>query len=65
MDRTSVISAFTTSEQEGVYALHGSSILDSASTLHVYNKHERFQTLRPANESDYLIAGASRIPIEG
>jgi hypothetical protein len=65
MDRTSVISTFTTSEQEDVYALHDSSILDSASTIHVYNIRERFQTLRPVNESDYLIAGASHIPIEG
>jgi hypothetical protein len=28
-------------------------------------KRERFQTLRPASGSDYLTAGASRIPIEG
>jgi hypothetical protein len=65
MDRTFAISTFTTSEQEGAYALHDSFILDSASTIHVCNKRERFQTLRPANESDYLITGASHIPIEG
>jgi len=59
MDGTFAISTFTTSEQEGAYALHDSFILDSASTIHVCNKRERFQTLRPANESDYLIAGAS------
>jgi hypothetical protein len=65
MDGTFAISTFTTSEQEGAYALHDSFILDSASTIHVCNKRERFQMLRPANESYYLIAGASRIPIEG
>jgi hypothetical protein len=31
----------------------------------VCNKRERFQTLRPANESDCLITGASGISIEG
>jgi hypothetical protein len=48
-----------------VYALHDSFILDSASTIHVCNNCERFQSLRPATENDHLIAGASRIPIEG
>jgi GAG-pre-integrase domain len=48
-----------------VYALHDSFILDSTSTIHVCNNRERIQSLRPATENDHLIAGASRIPIEG
>ena len=64
-DGTFAISTFTTSEREGAYALHDSFILDSASTTHVCNTRKRFQTLRPASKGDYLIAGASHIPIEG
>jgi hypothetical protein len=48
-----------------MYALHDSFTLDSASTIHVCNNRERFQSLRPATEDDRLIAGASDIPIEG
>jgi hypothetical protein len=47
-----------------MYALHYSFILDSASTIHVCNNREILQSLRPADESDHLITGASRIPIE-
>jgi transposase InsO family protein len=65
-DGAFAISTFTAiPRQEGVYALHDSFILDSASTIHVCNNRERFQSLRPATENDHLIAGASRVPIEG
>jgi hypothetical protein len=65
-DGTFAISTFTTiPKQEGMYALHDSFLLDSASTIHVCNNRERFQSLRPADESDHLITGASRISIEG
>jgi hypothetical protein len=65
-DGTFAISTFTTiPKQEGVYALRDSFILDSASTIHICNNRERLQSLRPATENDSLIAGASRIPIEG
>jgi hypothetical protein len=38
------ISTFSTSFKE-IYALHDSFILDSASTVHIYNNPERFQSL--------------------
>jgi hypothetical protein len=38
------ISTFLTSFKE-IYALHNSFILDSASTVHIYNNPERFQSL--------------------
>ena len=65
-DGAFAISTFTTiPKQEGVYALHDSFILDSASTIYVGNNRERFQSLRPATEDDRLIAVVSHIPIEG
>ena len=42
-DGTFAILIFTTiPRQEGIYALYNSFILDSASTIHVYNNRERF-----------------------
>lgn len=66
VDSNFAISAFTTSQAlDGVYPLHDSFILDSASTIHICNNRDRFQSLRPAGENDHLISGASRIPIDG
>jgi len=62
---TFTIASFANSTPKGVYALHHSFILDSASTIYIYNNQERFQSLRPANKDDQIIAGNSSVPIEG
>jgi hypothetical protein len=60
------ISTFSTSYPSGeIYALYDSFILDSASTVHICNNPERFQSLQQAGKDEYLIAGASRVLIEG
>jgi hypothetical protein len=67
-ERTFATSIFTflTSYPSGeIYALYDSFILDSASTVHIYNNPERFQSLQQAGKDEYLIAGTSRVPIEG
>jgi hypothetical protein len=43
---TTSISTFSISSlSEEIYTLHNSFILDSASTVHIYNNPERFQSL--------------------
>jgi Reverse transcriptase (RNA-dependent DNA polymerase) len=41
------------------------SILDSGSSLHVFNNLRRFENFRKAQRGDYLIAGLAKVPILG
>jgi hypothetical protein len=54
-------SAFTATE----YILRWSSILDSGSTIHVFNDIFRFKNYRKALPGDFLWAGKSKVKIEG
>jgi transposase InsO family protein len=42
-----------------------SAILDSGASLHVFNDLSRFSNFRKAPRGDYLLAGASEVPILG
>jgi hypothetical protein len=60
----SISTFLTSSPSEEIYALHDSFLLYSASTIHICNNPDRFQSLQPAKD-DYLLAGASKVPIKG
>jgi hypothetical protein len=47
------------------YLLHWSAILDSGSTIHIFNDRSHFLDYCTAHPDDYVIAGDSRIPILG
>src|ERR1700740_1295021 len=42
-----------------------SAILDSGASLHVFNDLSRFSSFQKAPRGDYLLAGASEVPILG
>ncbi len=48
-----------------IYPLKNSAILDSASTLHVFNEITRFLNFRTAYPGDFLWAGDHKVPIQG
>jgi hypothetical protein len=48
-----------------VYPLKNSAILDSGTTLHIFNQISRFHNFRTANPDDYVFAGNTRIRIKG
>jgi hypothetical protein len=47
------------------YVLYWSTILDSGSTIHVFHDINRFEKYRKARPGDYLLAGNSKVRIEG
>lgn len=47
------------------YPLRDSAILDSGSSIHIFNARERFTDYRPAPPGDSVIAGKSVVPILG
>jgi Reverse transcriptase (RNA-dependent DNA polymerase)/GAG-pre-integrase domain len=47
------------------YPLKNSAILDSATTIHIFNQITRFIDFRTAPDGDFLWAGDSRVPILG
>jgi GAG-pre-integrase domain len=47
------------------YPLKNSSILDSATTIHIFNEIARFIDFHTAPDGDFLWAGDSRVPILG
>ncbi len=49
----------------GLYPLKNSSILDSGSTLHIFNNLIRFSNYRLAEPGDFVWAGDSHVPIHG
>ena len=42
-----------------------SAILDSGTTIHIFNNKSRFQDLRRAQPGDYVWAGENKVPIQG
>jgi hypothetical protein len=54
-------SAFSINE----YPLKNSAILDSGSTLHVFNEISRFVRFRTASAGDYIWAGETKVKIQG
>jgi len=48
-----------------MFLLKHSAILDSGASLHVFNDLSRFSSFRKAPRGDYLLAGASEVPILG
>jgi hypothetical protein len=54
-----------TAAENSDYHLRDGFILDSGASIHVYNRHERMQALRPAGEDDFVYAGNTTVPIEG
>src|ERR1700735_11083 len=53
--------AFTTTE----YPLKNSAILDSGTTLYIFNQISRFINFRTAPEADFVYAGEHHVPILG
>jgi hypothetical protein len=51
--------------QTSIFLLKLSAILDSRASLHVFNDLSRFSDFRNASRGDYLLAGASEVPILG
>lgn len=47
------------------YPLKNSAILDSGSTIHIFNNNNRFTRFQQAEEGDYVFAGKRRVPIRG
>ncbi|KAM4067972.1 GAG-pre-integrase domain-containing protein [Hirsutella rhossiliensis] len=47
------------------YPLCNSALLDSASTIHIFNQISRFLNFRRATKGDFLWAGESQVPIQG
>ena len=47
------------------YPLKNSAILDSGTTLHIFNQISRFLNFRAAPEGDFVWAGDHKIPILG
>ena len=48
-----------------IYPLKHSAILDSGTTLHIFNMITRFLNFRRALEGDYIYAGDAQVPILG
>jgi transposase InsO family protein len=48
-----------------LYPLKLSTILDSGSTLHVFNDLSRFHNFKKASRHEYITAGSSEVPILG
>ena len=48
-----------------LHPLKLSTILDSGTTLHIFNDLSRFYNLRKAPRHEYVIAGSSEVPILG
>ena len=58
--------SFRASSQDNtVYELHESIILDSGSTCHVGNDRSRFTSFVPAEDDEVLFAGENVTPILG
>jgi hypothetical protein len=47
------------------YPLKNSAILDSATTIHIFNEITRFVNFRTADPGDFVWAGEHRVPIQG
>ena len=47
------------------YPLKNSAILDSATTIHIFNEITRFLDFKTANPGDYVWAGERKVPIKG
>ena len=47
------------------YPLKNSAILDSGTTIHIFNQKSRFITFRAAPEGDFVWAGEKKVPIQG
>jgi hypothetical protein len=48
-----------------VYPLNNSAILDSGTTLYIFNQISRFYNFRAANPDDYVFAGNTKVRIQG
>lgn len=59
---TVIAASFTTSK---IYELCNSAILDSGSTIHIFNDITRFFNWIEADEEDYVFAGDSQVQILG
>lgn len=51
--------------KESAYPLRNSSILDSGTTLHLFNEITRFKSFAPSYEKEVVYAGSSHLPILG
>ncbi|RYC78724.1 hypothetical protein BFJ63_vAg18401 [Fusarium oxysporum f. sp. narcissi] len=47
------------------YPLVNSAILDSGSTIHIFNNIDRFSRFRHAEPGDFVLAGEGRVPVQG
>jgi hypothetical protein len=47
------------------YPLKNSAILDSGTTIHIFNEITRFVNLRSADTGDFVWAGQHKVPIQG
>ena len=56
--------AFQSSSDSGC-ALKHCSLLDTGSSLHVFNNLRRFDSFRKAPRGDYVLAGSAKVPILG
>ena len=48
-----------------VYPLKNSAILDSGTTIHIFNEITRFNDFKTADPGDYVWAGEHKVPIKG
>ena len=47
------------------YPLKNSAILDSGTTIHIFNELSRFNEFRTADPGDFVWAGETKVPIQG
>ena len=60
-----VVSAAAAAFSVAKYPLKNSAILDSGTTLHIFNEISRFLNYRLVPEGDCVVAGDSLVPILG
>jgi len=48
-----------------IYPLKNSAILDSGTTIHIFNEITRFNDFKTADPGDYVWAGEHNVPIKG
>jgi hypothetical protein len=65
IEEASFIAIKASFSTRSTYPLLLSAILDSGTTIHIFNQEERFFNKRPALPDDYIVAGDSRLAVRG
>ena len=61
LDKSVILATFSINQ----YPLKNSSILDSGTTIHIFNNFARIKNIHPANPGDFVWAGTTKVLILG